>query len=357
MPQNDYLPFGNDPAANVITQTDYQNLPNRGTGLVAGLARSAVFNKIFRQLSMGVSALMEAVGNVRNVNITDDGNFGNLTSLLERAIAGATRWVNANTTLTADDAGLVLINAAGGAVTLTLPAAAAANGRPLRMQLVRTDASTNTVTIQRAGADLIDGAVSLLLPARARMRLVSDGVSSWIWLDDAGLPVGSVFYVAATAAPPNAIKGNGALLSRTAFARLWAHAQVSGNLVSDATWLAGGGPTMSYSSGDGSTTFRIPDLRGDFIRGWDDGRGVDAGRAIGSWQADAMQGHVHAAPAGTSGYWVSTTGGSVQFPNAGTAVTSATNTGSPTSDGANGTPRTANETRPRNGALLGCIRF
>jgi hypothetical protein len=181
MPQNDYLPFGNDPAANVITQTDYQNLPNRGTGLVAGLARSAVFNKIFRQLSMGVSALMEAVGNVRNVNITDDGNFGNLTSLLERAIAGATRWVNANTTLTADDAGLVLINAAGGAVTLTLPAASAANGRPLRLQLVRTDATLNAVTVQRAGADTIEGSTAISLAVRERLEIVSDGTATWVF--------------------------------------------------------------------------------------------------------------------------------------------------------------------------------
>uniref|UniRef100_UPI0036DBD019 tail fiber protein n=1 Tax=Photorhabdus sp. RM322S TaxID=3342825 RepID=UPI0036DBD019 len=33
----------------------------------------------------------------------------------------------------------------------------------------------------------------------------------------------------------------------------------------------------------------LPDLRGEFIRGWDDGRGVDPGRVCGSWQADALQ--------------------------------------------------------------------
>ncbi|WP_249967478.1 phage tail protein [Escherichia coli] len=31
-------------------------------------------------------------------------------------------------------------------------------------------------------------------------------------------------------------------------------------------------------------TLKLPDLRGEFIRGWDDGRGVDAGRALLNWQ-------------------------------------------------------------------------
>ena len=33
----------------------------------------------------------------------------------------------------------------------------------------------------------------------------------------------------------------------------------------------------------------LPELRGEFIRGWDDGRGVDAGRNILSWQDSAFQ--------------------------------------------------------------------
>lgn len=40
----------------------------------------------------------------------------------------------------------------------------------------------------------------------------------------------------------------------------------------------------TYGVGDGSTTFKLPDLRGEFIRGWDHDRGIDAGRAIGSNQ-------------------------------------------------------------------------
>ena len=38
---------------------------------------------------------------------------------------------------------------------------------------------------------------------------------------------------------------------------------------------------------------KLPDLRGEFIRGWDDGRGVDTNRIIGQWQGDALQEHTH----------------------------------------------------------------
>ncbi|MEN5308947.1 phage tail protein [Chryseobacterium cucumeris] len=49
----------------------------------------------------------------------------------------------------------------------------------------------------------------------------------------------------------------------------------------------------TYGSGDGSTTFNLPDLRGEFIRGLDLGRGVDTGRALGTSQTDDFKSHKH----------------------------------------------------------------
>ncbi|ENG4618253.1 tail fiber protein [Salmonella enterica subsp. enterica serovar Minnesota] len=40
-------------------------------------------------------------------------------------------------------------------------------------------------------------------------------------------------------------------------------------------------------------TNKLPDLRGEFIRGWDDGRGVDSGRALLSLQNDSFEAHRH----------------------------------------------------------------
>ncbi|WP_168232303.1 phage tail protein [Pseudomonas veronii] len=52
-----------------------------------------------------------------------------------------------------------------------------------------------------------------------------------------------------------------------------------------ATFLGG-----AFNKGDeGAGNFRLPESRGEFLRGWDHGRGVDAGRAMGSYQLDAIQ--------------------------------------------------------------------
>jgi phage-related tail fiber protein len=50
----------------------------------------------------------------------------------------------------------------------------------------------------------------------------------------------------------------------------------------------------TYNKGnEGAGNFRLPESRGEFLRGWDHGRGVDAGRGIGSWQADDNKSHIH----------------------------------------------------------------
>lgn len=111
-----------------------------------------------------------------------------LRQALYRLFGGGLATLTADTTLTADHAGLVLVSASGGNVTLTLPAASGAGGRPIDIQVVRTDSSGNTVTIQRAGSDTIQGATSFTLAGQwSRGRLVSDGVSAWLALRGATL--------------------------------------------------------------------------------------------------------------------------------------------------------------------------
>ncbi|MEM7926186.1 phage tail protein [Morganella morganii] len=90
--------------------------------------------------------------------------------------------------------------------------------------------------------------------------------------DRYGQPVGSVVFLLHGDTPAGRyIKANGAAISRTTYADLYA---VLG---------------LKYGSGNGSTTFNVPDLRGEFPRFWDDGRGVDSGRALGTAQGDAMR--------------------------------------------------------------------
>ena len=108
--------------------------------------------------------------------------------------------------------------------------------------------------------------------------------------DGAGLPVGMCVPFAGGAAPTGWIKANGALISRTTYAALFAYASTQG-LVSEADWTA----TSSgrFSVGDGSTTFRLPVTRGVFIRGLDESRGLDASRAVGTFQDHANASHAH----------------------------------------------------------------
>ena len=91
--------------------------------------------------------------------------------------------------------------------------------------------------------------------------------------------------------PTGWMRMNGTLLSRVLFPELWAHVQVVG-AVSEADWAAG--RQGWFSSGDGSTTFRIPLVGAEFIRALDDGRGVDIARLIGSTQAGDNAPHGHA---------------------------------------------------------------
>lgn len=149
------------------------------------------------------------------------------------------------------------------------------------------------------------------------------------------MPAGSVIWYASDTAPTGYIKANGATVSRTTYADLFAAIGTT------------------FGVGDGSTTFQIPDLRGEFIRGWDDSRGVDSGRLFGSAQADAFKSHTHDARDGTGGSGTNsiTTGGgnfSGQDYSLGwrssTTYTLIRETGDI-------------ETRPRNISMLACIKY
>lgn len=91
-------------------------------------------------------------------------------------------------------------------------------------------------------------------------------------------------------------ESSGALYLRADHARLWA--MVEADAIEDVTWLSSGFNWRGFfSKGDGATTFRVPDLRGMFLRAHDYGRGVDVGRTnpniSGSYEADENKSHNH----------------------------------------------------------------
>ena len=144
-----------------------------------------------------------------------------------------------------------------------------------------------------------------------------------------GIP-GEVTYFAMSSAPTGWLKANGAQVSRSTYADLFAAIGTT------------------FGAGNGSTTFNLPDLRGEFIRGWDNGRGVDAGRSFGSFQADEFERHNHTVVGNNRG-----TIGSQLFAPGLFRDDAERPANDPDSIGFTG----GSETRPRNIALLACIKF
>ncbi|HEY6034730.1 MAG TPA: phage tail protein, partial [Kofleriaceae bacterium] len=132
-----------------------------------------------------------------------------------------------------------------------------------------------------------------------------------------GAPTGQIASFPANVAPTGWVKANGAALSRTTYAALWSYAQASGNLAAS----EGAKDKGQFGPGDGSTTFSIPDMRGYFARSWDDGAGVDSGRAIGTSQADAFASHTHTI---TTGISVNSAGSAFNYQNDATGTHNST---------------------------------
>jgi microcystin-dependent protein len=108
--------------------------------------------------------------------------------------------------------------------------------------------------------------------------------------DGAGTPIGTIVPFYGLTAPAGWIKLNGALISRTTYAALFAFAS-STVITSEANWPNYFG---AFGAGDGSTTFRLPDLRAMFLRGLDESRGLDPARNPYQWQDVAVTLHNHA---------------------------------------------------------------
>jgi microcystin-dependent protein len=89
------------------------------------------------------------------------------------------------------------------------------------------------------------------------------------------VPEGTVIYTARATAPTGYMKANGAAISRTTYAALFAAIGTT------------------HGAGDGSTTFNVPDMRGVVPRGLDDGRGLDTSRVLGSYQDSQNLTHTH----------------------------------------------------------------
>lgn len=127
-------------------------------------------------------------------------------------------------------------------------------------------------------------------------RSTRAATTEWVRTVLSATTIGQIVFEPRTTVRPGFLKANGVLVNRADYPELWAYAQASGALVSDADWMKD--RWGCFSTGDGATTFRLPELRGEFIRCWSDARGgVDATRQIGAFQGDQNHTHAHGAAA------------------------------------------------------------
>ena len=146
------------------------------------------------------------------------------------------------------------------------------NGLPIRLQ-----DSSGAPFVSLKSPSALSGNVALTLPSSITNGgfLQTDGSGNLSFQIVAGVPSGSVFCMAVATVPSGYLECNGAAVSRTTYAALFA--------------IIG----TNYGTGNGSSTFNLPDLRGEFVRGFDNGRGADSGRSIASSQGASNASHNH----------------------------------------------------------------
>jgi microcystin-dependent protein len=159
------------------------------------------------------------------------------------------------------------------------------------------------------------------------------------------IPIGGIMYYPVQTPPVGFLEADGSEVSRSLYEELYG--------------IIG----TTFGNGNGVSTFNLPDLRGLFVRGWDDGRGFDGSRVFGSVQEDTLKSHAHelneyVLSVNSINSSVSSVSGILDAIEAITFAGTDSSSGIPTI-----TPRTnavlpagSFETRPKNIALLPCIK-
>lgn len=226
-----------------------------------------------------------------------------------------------------NSAGNAILQESGGNVTLSNVRLPASGGI--------SDSSGNAILTESAGTVTVGTAVSI--PSSA-----------------GGVPAGAIMSFAMSSAPTGWVVCNGAEYAIADYGDL--HTAIG------ITW----GALTNGSGGAGSTHFRVPDLRGAFLRGTgshgtnDMANGNDfAGPSVGSFENDSFQGHRHTIRnyAWNSGGGAAEIVGPVGQPPLALDGASGSGVFDPKTDGTNGTPRTGDETRPFNAGINYCIKY
>ena len=227
---NNFKPFALDPNANVTSQADWEALPALLSGFTAGKASSAQVNKAIRQASFIAAALAQYTANTSGLDVLDDGDLNGFISKMGTAFGKDFQALDAT------------LSALAGLAT-------GANKLPY---FTGNDTAAQT-DLTSVGRDIIG------------KNTIAD-ILTYLGLGEgSALPVGVPVPWPSATPPTGWLKCNGAPFSAGEYPKL----------------------AKAYP------TLKLPDLRGEFIRGWDDGRGVDSARLLLSSQAASILEHNH----------------------------------------------------------------
>ncbi|EIH9858989.1 tail fiber protein [Escherichia coli] len=219
---NNFKPFALDPNANVTSQADWEALPALLSGFTAGKASSAQVNKAIRQASFIAAALAQYTANKSGLDVLDDGDLNGFISKMGTAFGKDFQALDA---------------------TLTALAGLATGANKLPYFTGNDTAAQTDLT--SVGRDIIG------------KNTIAD-ILTYLGLGEgSALPVGVPVPWPSATPPTGWLKCNGAPFSAEEYPKL----------------------AKAYP------TNKLPDLRAEFIRGWDDGRGGDSGRQLLSQQA------------------------------------------------------------------------
>ena len=165
-----------------------------------------------------------------------------------------------------------------------------------------------------------------------------------------GVLAGLILPFANTSVPSGFLSCDGSAVSRSTYATLFT---AIGTV---------------WGTGDGSSTFNVPDLRGAFLRGTGShgtsnmAKGTDfAGASVGAFENDQMQDHRHEAESGGKGLGWQSLGANANYYIVGEILahdfSNWIEVGNPKTNNSQGTPRTGDETRPFNASILYCIKY
>ncbi|ENM7362277.1 phage tail protein [Escherichia coli] len=226
MAKNDFKAFATGKNANVMSQEEWEALPALLSGFTAGKASSAQVNKVIRQASFIAAALAQYTANKSGLDVLDDGDLNGFISKMGTAFGKDFQALDA---------------------TLTALAGLETGANKLPYFTGNDTAAQTDLT--SVGRDIIG------------KKTIAD-ILKYLGLGEgSALPVGVPVPWPSPTPPTGWLKCNGAAFSAEEYPEL----------------------AKAYP------TNKLPDLRGEFIRGWDDGRGVDAGRQLLSSQGDAIR--------------------------------------------------------------------